>query len=119
MFHLLAREGRFVGRARVRGLLFDLGEYPGVVLSGDPEAWVYGEVYALDVPHQTLARLDEYEGCGPNDPHPREFERVTAEIVLESGESATAWIYVYRGATRDKERIVSGDYLDVNGRKDR
>lgn len=31
MFHLLAREARFVGRARMQGLLFDLGDYPGLV----------------------------------------------------------------------------------------
>jgi gamma-glutamylcyclotransferase (GGCT)/AIG2-like uncharacterized protein YtfP len=111
MFHLLAREARFIGRARVQGFLLDLGEYPGFVPSAAPGEWVHGEVYALDFPDQTIARLDEYEGCGPSDPPPHEFERVVTEIVLGAGQAETAWVYVYRGVTGDKRRIPSGDYF--------
>lgn len=111
MFDLLAPQTSFFGRARVQGRLLDLGEYPGLVPSGDPGSWVSGEVYALENPPDTLARLDEYEGCGPDDPEPHEFERVEMEVVLESGARDKAWVYVYRGSTADKREIPSGDYL--------
>ena len=105
-----AQEATFVGYARIQGRLFDLGEYPGLVLSGDPGAWVRGEVYALANPRETLSRLDDYEGCGPNSPKPHEFERVDESVVLDSGASARAWVYVYGGSTANKREIVSGDY---------
>ena len=105
-----AQEATFVGYARIQGRLFDLGEYPGLVLSGDPGSWVRGEVYALGNPRETLSRLDDYEGCGPNDPTPHEFERAEEIAVLDSGASDRAWVYVYRGSTANKREIVSGDY---------
>jgi len=114
MFHVLAAEARevtFVGHGRIQGRLFDLGEYPGLVLSGDPARWVHGEVYALDNPSETLSRLDDYEGCGPNDRKPHEFERVERDIVLDSGASDKAWVYSYAGSVANKREILSGDYF--------
>jgi gamma-glutamylcyclotransferase (GGCT)/AIG2-like uncharacterized protein YtfP len=112
MFHLLAGEARFVGRARVPGRLLNLGEYPGLVPSTGSGGCVHGEVFALDDAARTLARLDEYERCGPNDPKPHEFERVEVEVLLESGAAVNAWVYVYTGSTTDKQEILSGDYSD-------
>ncbi|MDQ3563381.1 MAG: gamma-glutamylcyclotransferase [Pseudomonadota bacterium] len=108
---MLAREARFVGRARVQGRLFHLGEYPGLVPSRDPGSWIHGEVYAFENPPDALARLDDFEGCGPNDPEPHAFERVEKDIVLESGTRDNVWVYVYRGSTTDKKEILSGDYF--------
>jgi gamma-glutamylcyclotransferase (GGCT)/AIG2-like uncharacterized protein YtfP len=110
VFHRIAREVRFVGRGRVQGSLFHLGDYPGLVLSRDPNAWVYGEVYALKNPSHTLTRLDAYEGCGPIDPKPREYERITMDVLLESGAMEKAWVYVYKGSTDSLREIQSGDY---------
>ena len=113
MFHMLAQEAHqvtFVGHARIQGRLFDLGEYPGLVLSCDPGLSVRGEVYALTNPLETLSRLDDYEGCGPNDTTPHEFERVERDVVLDSGAISKAWVYAYRGSTANKREIVSGDY---------
>ena len=105
-FHVLAREAQevtFVGHARIQGRLFDLGTYPGLVLSGDPGARVRGELYALGNPDDTLSRLDDYEG--------NEFERVERDVVLDSGASGKAWVYIYTGSTANKREVVSGDYL--------
>lgn len=111
MFHLLPREARFVAHARVQGCLYDLGEYPGFVPSAEHNASVHGEVYAIDFPQETLARLDEYEGCSPNDPEPYEFERVKGRVTLESGGIETAWFYVYKGPTNGRRRIETGDFF--------
>ena len=105
-----AGEVTFSGTARIRGWLFQLGNYPGLVLSDDPGEWVRGEVYVLTRPGETLSRLDDYEGCGPNDTQPYEYERVAAEIVLDSGSRERAWVYVYKGSIAGRREIASGDY---------
>jgi gamma-glutamylcyclotransferase (GGCT)/AIG2-like uncharacterized protein YtfP len=75
--HLLTKHAKFVGRARFRGKLFDLGDYPGAIPLGDPQTAVYGEVYALEPSMWTtaLTALDKYDGCGPNAEIPTEFHR--------------------------------------------
>jgi len=109
---MLARAARLVGRARMRGRLYQLGGYPGLVPAPDAERWVQGEVYELTDPEALLARLDEYEGCGPRDPEPHEYERVRAEAWMASGAREEAWVYVYRGPLSEKREIVSGDYCE-------
>jgi len=110
MHRMLERDASFVARARTRGHLYDLGEYPGLVAS-DADTWVYGDVYELADPSATLARLDDYEGCGSNDAKPHEYERVRCEVVMDTGGRETAWVYIYRGTLAGKREIRSGDYL--------
>jgi gamma-glutamylcyclotransferase (GGCT)/AIG2-like uncharacterized protein YtfP len=54
----LLRGCRLVGTATVAGTLYDLGDYPALVLGGDGR--VEGEVWRC--PADLLRRLDEYEG---------------------------------------------------------
>jgi gamma-glutamylcyclotransferase (GGCT)/AIG2-like uncharacterized protein YtfP len=110
MHHMLAQGATLVGRARMRGRLFDLGEYPGFVPSDTVPEWVHGELYALANSAQMLARLDAYEGCSPGDPRPHEFERLRREVRMESGASVQAWVYVYARSVSGRAQIVSGDY---------
>jgi gamma-glutamylcyclotransferase (GGCT)/AIG2-like uncharacterized protein YtfP len=111
MHHLLVDHARFLGNARVRGRLFDLGAYPGLVPSPEAGSWVRGEIHLLLDPADTLARLDEYEGCSPRDLEPHEFARVEGDVLLDSGERSVAWVYVYTGSTANRREILSGDYL--------
>ena len=105
-----AGEVTFSGCARIQGRLFEIGRYPGLVLSHNAGAWVRGEVYSIGRPEETLARLDEYEGCGANDTQPCEYERVEAGIVLDDGSRERAWVYVYQRPTAGRREIASGDY---------
>lgn len=109
MHHMLGHDAKFVARARTQGRLYDLGEYPGLVAS-DAGTWVHGDVYELGDPSAMLARLDDYEGCGPNDARPHEYERVPCEVVMETGAHEVAWVYVYRGTLAGKREIPSGDF---------
>jgi len=109
---LLAERGTLLGRARIHGKMYRLDRYPGLVLSSEPDEWVTGEVYRLDDPVGTLAVLDDYEGCGPNDEVPYEFERVIARVRLVTGRHLSAWIYVYSQPLPEERRVLSGDYLD-------
>jgi len=105
-FALMAADATRVGRARVRGRLFDLGHYPGLVAAPDGDAWVGGEVHRLREPEATLARLDEYEGCAAGTPGPHEFERSVEEIVLDAGDTVRAWVYHYRGPTAGYPEVL-------------
>jgi gamma-glutamylcyclotransferase (GGCT)/AIG2-like uncharacterized protein YtfP len=107
----LASISRFAGPGRTRGLLFQLGGYPGMVVSAHDDAWVIGEVYSLNEPSSAWPVLDAYEGCGPADPPPHQFERQIVDVLLDNGQTISAWVYVYCLATGDKVRIRTGDYL--------
>jgi gamma-glutamylcyclotransferase (GGCT)/AIG2-like uncharacterized protein YtfP len=104
----LAVAGRLVGGARVRGRLFAVDWYPGLVL-GD-EAWVRGELWALD-DSSALYPLDAYEGCGDDDWPPHEFVRARTLVHLDEGATHEAWVYVYNRATHGLDVVASGDWL--------
>ena len=107
---LLEAATRAVAPARMRGRLFDLGWYPGFVPAYQSGSWVYGEIHTLNDPEETLARVDEYEGCSPDNPRPHEFERVEMDAELEDGTHVPAWVYVYKGEVEGKPEVKSGDY---------
>ena len=107
----LRKQAVFLGPARMRGRLYDLGAYPGMKRSLDPADWVSGELYRLDQPAKLLAFLDAYEVCDPRDGAYREFERVTATAHLDSGRTLTAWVYLYGGSTVLCPRVESGKYV--------
>jgi gamma-glutamylcyclotransferase (GGCT)/AIG2-like uncharacterized protein YtfP len=111
LFHLLARHGHFLGDARVRGRLFDLGSYPGMALEHD-SGHVSGELYEITSNWPSvIARLDEYEGCAIDDPDPHEYRRELVEAVRPTGETVTAWAYVLNRDPGGLPVIESGDYL--------
>src|ERR1035438_3733959 len=110
---LLTANSRFVGAGLTRGALFHLDGYPGMTAHTDDDTWVNGEVYLLNAPPSALPILDAYEGCGPGQPLPHEFERQVVTVRLDSGQTIEAWAYIYTLETGDKARITSGDYLQA------
>jgi gamma-glutamylcyclotransferase (GGCT)/AIG2-like uncharacterized protein YtfP len=97
--HLL-KKYLFLGYARAKGyLLYDLGKYPGIV-EGDGE--VVGEVY--EISEKKLKELDWIEGV------PDLFRRELIEVVLENGETISAYTYIYNGDVEEGELIPSGDW---------
>lgn len=109
---LLGRRADLVSGASVRGVLYDLGDYPGLVVGASDTDSVRGDVYRLHPPtaDETLRLLDAYEGCGPDDPEPHEYRRDRVPVRLDSGESTKAWAYVLVRDVRGLQRIPSGDY---------
>ena len=112
MYHVLARSANFLGEARMRGEMFDLGEYPGVVVSDDPRTHVVGELYELKPSETALALdiLDSYEECAPNQPEPQEYRRQIARVEL-NGIATDAWVYVLNSRPVGAIPIPGGDYL--------
>ncbi len=110
--HRLLLPAAFVGPGRFQGKLYDLGRYPAAVASADPADTVHGEVYLLHAPAATLAALDRYEGCSPDEPAPHEYVRAAAAIRLDTDSRlVAAQIYLYNRPTAHLTRIEPGDYL--------
>ena len=103
----LAREGILLGPARVQGRLYDLGSYPGLVASDDPSDRVYGEVFEIYAPADTLPWLDEYEGIGSGDPSEDLYSRETRAVWL-GDQFAEAWIYIFKGSVERARHVLNG-----------
>jgi gamma-glutamylcyclotransferase (GGCT)/AIG2-like uncharacterized protein YtfP len=98
----------FLGGGRVRGVLHDFIDYPGLRLAPDAGP-VRGEVF--DVTAETLARLDEWEGIDPAAPDDGEYRRIRARIE-RAGRLETCWLYEATAAKcAGRPVIASGDWL--------
>lgn len=107
---MLARRAELVGLAWLQGQLFELGNYPGAVLSDNPSDRVLGELYLLTDPKATLALLDDYEGSSEAFPEPHEYRRRRIDVQSFGGGTISAWVYLYALPTKDLRRISGGDY---------
>jgi len=114
MLSPLCRGWLFKGYGTVAGELYDFGAYPGAVPSPSPGERVRGELYELPDPAGMIPPIDDYEGCGPEDALPHEFERELVDVDMEDGPVRRAWIYWYRPVPRGR-RLESGDYLQRTG----
>lgn len=72
---------RRVGLARVQGLIYDLGSYPGAVL-GAP-GWIQGEIYEITLELERI--LDEIEEVWPQ--QTGEYFKREIEVPLASAEN--------------------------------
>lgn len=97
--------------AMIRARLYNLGHYPGVILSTAKTDRVYGRVITFD-DSLLLRRLDRYEGYDANDPASGEFIRILKHAeLLPTRNCIDCWVYVYNGDVSGWPRILSGDYV--------
>lgn len=113
MHVVLARAARLVGEASVRGVLYDLGAYPGLVVTDEGDARVTGELYAFDPgsAQTALEVLDAYEGCSAADPEPHEYRREILSVRLVDGSEFTAWTYLLNRSHAGLTPVPGGDYV--------
>ena len=104
---MLSKHSSFIEKGTVRGKLYDIGEYPGIVVNDDSKKEVMGEVFKLNNSASLLKKLDSYEG--------KEYKRVKAHVYLDNGDHLTAWIYNFTHPTDDYICIKSGDYMAYLG----
>lgn len=102
---LLSGLGRYEGGATMRGILFRIVHYPGMI-EGDAE--VQGELFRLADPDASLPGLDRFEGS--------EYRRVEREFLRSDGTTGIAWVYLYAYPLDGRNRIESGDWLSESGR---
>ncbi|MBY8824748.1 gamma-glutamylcyclotransferase family protein [Sphingomonas colocasiae] len=101
--------GRWLGPATATGRLYRISHYPGFVADTGDDV-VQGAVFEAADPGALLAELDIYEGCGPDDDAPHEYQRVRIDI-CHRGRSRTAWAYVYAWPVDEANHIGDGDFL--------
>src|SRR6185503_2336100 len=99
------------GPATVRGALYDLGPYPGLVIS-ERVGVVRGSVWLLPEDTRTLNELDRFEGYDPTDERGSLFLRRKQIVTLPDGRQLECWLYLYNRSPGRAPRVTSGDYLD-------
>lgn len=109
MHDVLAPQSTFVGEGVVSARMFDLGSYPGIVLSDEPADRVMGDVFHLapDSAESLLASLDDYEGIGSEHEPPHEYVRKVVDVRMADGRSIEAWAYVLVGSVPSRPRILT------------
>lgn len=96
---------RLLGGARIRGALYDLGPYPGVILGG--EGWVQGEVYAITP--MLEQQLDVIEEVAPVSSG--EYTRRHLEVEA-AGRTLRCLVYeIHPSRVQGRRLIGSGDWL--------
>ena len=102
----------FVGNAKVKGKLFDLGNYPAAVPSND-ECFVIGELYTIRHASEfswAIGQLDDYEGVSVEPDEIQLYKRELVNVFI-NGTTVTAWIYWYNGNVEGRPLIESGDLI--------
>ncbi|GAA4083909.1 gamma-glutamylcyclotransferase family protein [Mucilaginibacter panaciglaebae] len=106
----LTRNSTFCCKGKMRGKLYDVGCYPGVVIDGDDNYDVWGTVYRMRNVDQALRNLDTYEGFGEGEEQPYLFVREALPIETDEG-VLTCWVYLYNRSIATLREITTGDYI--------
>lgn len=95
---------RYLGPARIRGTLYDLGPYPGVILGGAGRVW--GEIYAITP--ELERQLDVIEEVAPVPSG--EYARRHIVVAID-GQLVDCLVYeIDPQRVQGRPRIVSGDW---------
>ena len=95
----------------MKGILYDVGEYPGLVIPDDAENYTYGSVFKLRHPEENLRVIDDYEGVGTEQEQPNLYIRVIKPIET-TGDIINAWVYLYNLPITNLPQITSGNYSE-------
>jgi gamma-glutamylcyclotransferase (GGCT)/AIG2-like uncharacterized protein YtfP len=96
---------RYLGTARIKGVMFHLGGYPGVTLGGDKD--ILGEVYAVGPVLE--AKLDAIESEYPAQPD--EYAKRAIQVQVD-GKTLDCFVYeINPRFAVGKPVIESGDWV--------
>ena len=101
---------RLVGTCTLAGRLYDMGEWPSLVLGG---GIVHGELFEL-LDAGVFEKLDPFEECYPADPLRSRYRR---EIVALVEPVARAWVYVANEPVPASGLIPSGSWHERAAQK--
>jgi gamma-glutamylcyclotransferase (GGCT)/AIG2-like uncharacterized protein YtfP len=104
-----------IGKARVKGRLYDLGKYPAAIPTRE-DYFVVGELYHISDSKEfsgVMAQLDEYEEVNGTGSGQALYRRELTEVFINDL-TVQAWIYWYNGRIEGTPLITSGDLLEYN-----
>lgn len=100
-----------VGTCTLSGKLYDLEDYPGLILQSDLDSVasdqlqsVEGEIYRVDN-ESIFGKMDEFERYDPNGD-----SLYVRQMVRLDDPPLDAWVYVYNRSVEDATVIESGDW---------
>lgn len=120
------KQCEFVTDLTIDGCLYDLGEYPGLVLEESLDVDNKANMSAIpaqlfrinrNARPQTslniLAEIDKYEECDTQDTASSEYRRTTLSVALRKGDRRVdAWIYLYKQDTKTKPMILNKSWIE-------
>ena len=112
-YEYISRFFNFIGEAKVKGKLFDMGSYPAALPVSD-DTFIIGELYAIKDDSDfswAIGQLDDYEGVNVESDEMQLYRRELADIFINN-EVTPAWIYWYCGNVSGRPEIVSGDLME-------
>ncbi|MES2331584.1 MAG: gamma-glutamylcyclotransferase family protein [Bacteroidota bacterium] len=112
-YEYISRYFRLVSDAKVKGSLYDMGEYPAAVPT-EKDQFIIGELYRINNPEEfewAIAQLDDYEGLNVEHGDTPLYRREQTIVYANEGQTS-AWIYWFNGDTAGKTHIESGDTLE-------
>ena|SRR5215471_12671539 len=111
-YEYISRFFSFVGDAKVKGKLFDLGTYPAGVPS-DEDTYILGELYTIKQEPEfpwAIGQLDDYEGVAVESDEVQLYQRGLVDVIINDS-TTRAWIYWYVGGVEGRPLIESGDMI--------
>lgn len=117
-YEYVSRYFTLAGEAKVKGQLFDMGDYPAAVPAGE-NAFILGELYVIKNESEfswAMGQLDDYEGVTVEQGEAQWYRRELTEV-FANDKAVTAWIYWYNGDTAGKPVITSGDVVEYLSKK--
>jgi gamma-glutamylcyclotransferase (GGCT)/AIG2-like uncharacterized protein YtfP len=111
-YEYISRFFDLIGEAKVKGSLYDMGEYPAAI-PADDEVFIFGELYCIKKEDEfswAIGQLDDYEGVNAEPGEPQLYRREIAGILIND-KIIPAWIYWYNGDVSGRPHITSGDLL--------
>jgi len=112
MSEVFRQSTEFINTGYMLGLLYDVADYPGAVVSISSTQKVYGELYKITRPALLIAQLDEYEECTDAYTQPHEYLRKIQTITLSDESQMLAWVYLYNHDVTQLRLIISGDFFN-------
>lgn len=106
----LRSNSAFYAHGKLQAQMYNIGKYPGTVLSDKDDEFVFGSIYRVSDALTVLPVIDVYEGFGDDQPQPNEFIREIVTIQTDAGDIA-CWIYLYNLPVDGLPQIATGRWL--------
>ena len=107
MAQYLNQHATFLQNGGLKGFLYDIGTYPGVVYDDKAETLVKGQIFELHDSDEIFKVLDPYEGIDDE----LYIRQVCPVQVLEK-KITSCWVYLFNRPTLFLTKIESGDYFE-------
>lgn len=101
---------KFISTGKIKGRLYDIGEYPGALIDSSERIYIYGNIFRMDDPVAILKVIEDYEGIGELYSHPQEYIREQVDILTDNG-IMSCWMYIYNLPVDTYNQIPAGDYI--------